>query len=33
MILNNNSKNGDKINLSNNNNGKNEIYKLIKIAI
>ena len=33
MILNNNSKNGDKINLSNNNNVKNEIYKLIKITI
>ena len=33
IILNNNGKNGDKINLSNNNNGSNEIYKLIKIAI
>ena len=33
MILNNNGKNGDKINLSNNSNGKNEIYKLIKTAI
>ena len=33
IILNNNGKNGDKINLSNNNNSNNEIYKLIKIAI
>ena len=33
MILNNNGKNDDKINLSNSNNSNNEIYKLIKIAI
>ena len=32
-ILKNNDKNGDKINLSHNNNGKNEKYKLIKLAI
>ena len=32
-MLYNNGKNGDTINLRNNNNGKNEIYKLIKIVI
>ena len=32
-MLNNNGKNADKINLSNNNNDNNEIYKLIKIPI
>ena len=33
MVVNNNGKNGDKINLSNNNNSNNGICKLIKIAI
>ena len=33
IILNNHGKDGDKINLSNNNNGKNEIHKPIKLAI
>ena len=32
-MVNNNGKNGDKLNLSNNNNGNNEIQKLIKLAI
>ena len=32
-MQNNNGKSGDKINLSNNNNGNYKIYKLIKIAI
>ena len=33
IILNNNGKNGDKINSYNNNNGNNDIYKVIKIAM
>ena len=32
MKILNNGKNGDKVNLSNNNNGKIEIDKLIKVA-